>query len=294
MKRGTIESFFKTPEAKSVKQTPSTIETVVVPDDDFAFYEEALKAAEKLYQTPVSKRGIVAVAKYYPGGDVVKVDGFQSILIHTSAKNLGGDLSPYVLTNEKGHLLENIWQFSKLYPKVTKQQVPISKWQPDKIIWDYPEEVHYENDEILPAYWNWRALGTANAYAVRYPNGFHGRRKCIFSLWPRADDPTQYDKLDYIEARKKIYCGEYFRLAPYTPHFKQLKTMLNNGVNLLIVEVDGPDPDLTYPPYNQISRKNPAMIMNKENVNLLVNDRNKPFGHGFTIATLLLNGQNWL
>lgn len=127
-----------------------------------------------------------------------------------------------------------------------------------------------------------------NGYAVRYPNGFHGRHNCLFSL------TESNERLDYIQARKRIYCGEYARLAPLTPHFKQLKTMLENGQNLQIVEVDGPDPALSYPPYDQISPASPGLVMTEATVRLLVNDPHKPFGHGFVIAALLLDGKNWI
>lgn len=238
--------------------------------------------------------GKVRVAKYYPGKPLPVTEGFTNVLIHTKGGPLGGDLSPYVLKDENGQLLENIWQFSKVYPSVQRQNQAVSRWMPDKINWVYPDEVHVQNNEVLPAYWNWRKLGMKNQYAVRYPNGFHGRRQCVFSLWPSADDPNTYERLDYIQARKRIYCGEYARLAPLTPHFKKLSDMLKRGENIQIVEVDGPDPSLSYPPYDQISSSNPGLLITEETIRLLINDRNKPFGHGFVIAALLLGGQDWM
>jgi len=242
------------------------------------------------------EKGKVSVAKYYPGGQSPVRKGYQNILIHTKGDNLGGDLSPYVLRDENGCLIENIWQFSKVYKKVTKQRVSYSRFTPDKIIWEHPEEIHIDKVEnnALEAYWNWRKKGFHNEYAVRYPNGFHGRTSCLFSLWPCDTNPYAYDRLDYIEARKKIYCGEYIRLAPKTPHFKKLKEMIESGQNIQIVEVDGPDTNLIYPPYDQISRDNPGLDINEHNIKLLVNDPKKPFGHGFVIAALLLDGADWM
>ncbi len=66
------------------------------------------------------------------------------------------------------------------------------------------------------------------------------------------------------------------------------------GRSIQIVEVDGPDPTLTYPPYDKISKEEPGMLMDEETIRLLVNDPKKPFGHGFVIAALLLDGQDWL
>lgn len=231
--------------------------------------------------------GEVAVAKYYPSsGHIPSKQGFRPVLIHVKE-----ELSPYVLTNERGEKLENIWQFSKVYARVGAQKIHLSNKHPNsRIIWEHPEEQHIdeENNELLPAYWAWREKGICNPYAVRYPNGFEGRHMCLYSYW-------EGEKLNYIQARKKIYCGEYARLAPPTAAFQDLYRALHEeDENLLLIEVDGPDPTLTYPPYDQISLKDPCMIMNEHNIRLLVNDERKPFGHGFVLAALLLDGESWM
>jgi hypothetical protein len=110
------------------------------------------------------------------------------------------------------------------------------------------------------------------------------------SLWPRHE-PV---RLGYIEARKQIYCGEYKRLAPPTEAFQRLSALLAQGVNLQLVEVDGPDPTLTFPPYNEISKENPGLLMCKDTIRMLIDDPRKPFGHGYVIAALLLGGSEWL
>ena len=163
---------------------------------------------------------MIRVAKYYVGKPLPETPDFKNILIHTkSVKTLGVELSPYVLTNEEGQLVENVWQFSKVYEKVEEQKIPLSRFQPNTIVWEHPAETHVVDGEIQPAYWAWRKKGMQNSYAVRYPNGFNGRRKCLYSLWPVNDDDVLFEQLDYIQARKKIYCGEYARLAPKTNDF---------------------------------------------------------------------------
>jgi hypothetical protein len=138
-----------------------------------------------------------------------------------------------------------------------------------------------------------------NWYPVRYPNGYEGRRQVLCSLWPKSPElansreEKDYDRLDYIEARKVIYYGEYARLAPRNAEFQKLYARVRRGENILIVEVDGPDPDLSYPPYNRISRKSPGLLIDRETATMLMNDRKKPFGHGYTIACLLLDGEDW-
>ena len=239
-----------------------------------------------------SARGAVKVAKYYPGKAMPVSAGYRNILIHTSSARLGGQLSPYHLRNEKGHILENVWQFAKLYDRVSAQDQSLSRWQPTVKVWQHGEETHVGGDgEPLEAYWRWREKGMANAYAVRYPNGYHGRHACVCALW-RVDGVLQ--RLDYIAARKRIYCAEYVRLAPQQPHFTKLLKLLDAGVNLQIVEVDGPDPALTFAPYTELSSESPGLTITESVIDTLLHDKRKPFGHGYVIAALLLGHAEWL
>jgi hypothetical protein len=243
--------------------------------------------------------GEIAVAKYYPDREPPSVPGFETVVIHTSAKNFGGTLSPYQLKNERGQICENWWQFSKVNKSVTEQNISVSRYHPEQIVWQHPAEFHVKDDQILPQYWDWRKKGMNNWYPVRYPNGYEGRKNVLFALWPKTPDlvnsrdEKDYNRLDYIEARKVIYYGEYARLAPRNAEFQKMQARMQRGRSFLIAEVDGPDPDLSYPPYNRISRSNPGLVMNEKTATLLMNDRKKPFGHGYTIACLLLGGENW-
>jgi hypothetical protein len=245
-----------------------------------------------------AKLGKVAVAKYYPDRDPPTVVNYKTVVIHTSTKTFGGTLSPYVLKDESGRLLENKWQFAKFNRSVVEQYTVLRK-PAEKIIWQHPAEFHMKDEQILPAYWEWRKKGMNNWYAVRYPNGYEGRRQVLFSLWPKTPelensrDESDYRRLDYIEARKVIYYGEYARLAPRNAEFQKMQAMLRRGQNILIAEVDGPDPDLSYPPYHRISRSCPGLAIDRETATVLMNDRKKPFGHGYTIACLLQGGEEW-
>lgn len=237
-------------------------------------------------------RGRIRVAKYVPGKPVPKTRGFKNVLIHTSPSVLGGDLSPYVLRDEDGHLIENIWQFSKIYHRVSAQRTPLGKFHMDTIVWEHAAEQHIgKGKKVLPAYWKWRRKGFANKYAVRYPAGFFSRRSAVASLW-MVNGELKW--LSYIEARKHIYCKEYARLAPRTNHFRALSVLLDKGINLQIVEVDGPDPALTYWPYTMISVHNPGLLIDEAVIKFLLNDPGKSFGHGYTIAALLLGRPDWL
>jgi len=239
---------------------------------------------------PKRKRahGSVYVAKYRPGRPLplVPTPGCTNVLMHTSASGLGGPLSPYVLRDEQGQLLENVWQFSKLYRKVTAQRIPLGRYHPDTIVWEHPAEVHVDEEtgDPTPAYWEWRRKGMGNERAVRYPNGFAGRTQCVCSIMLDDNGNT---RLGYIEARKRIYCAEYARLAPRTDAFKKLHRLLTEqGRDIQLVEVDGPDPK----DFGGVT----SLLMDEALVRRLVNDPKRPFGHGYVIAALLLGGQAWL
>jgi hypothetical protein len=229
------------------------------------------------------ERGKVAVAKYYYQNRIVpQVKGYTSVLIHSSDKGIGGPLSPFHLKNEKGQLMENVWQFSKLYERVEAQNGKD---------WSHPAEVHVDEKGGEPneAYARWREKGMNHNRAVRYPNGYKGRTKCICSI---SEDGKQ--RLNYIQARKAIYCDFYVKHGLKHPSFLALKERLEKGENLLIVEVDGPDYNLTYEPYNRISKESPGLEMDEATVKMLLHDTRKPFGHGYVIAALLLGGEKWL
>ena len=100
--------------------------------------------------------------------------------------------------------------------------------------------------------------------------------------------------MGYVQGRKKIYCGLYAKLAPQKEEFKRLKRQIQEGKNILIVEVDGPDFNLNYGPYKGISKEDPCMVMDERNVKFLAKDTLQPFSFGYAIAALLLDGEEWL
>lgn len=84
-----------------------------------------------------------------------------------------------MLRNEKGQLLENVWQFAKIYRRVDAQRTKLSRFHPDTIIWTHGAEQHIVGEDIVTKeYWAWRRKGMANEYAVRYPKRVWGTPKC--------------------------------------------------------------------------------------------------------------------
>lgn len=265
-------------------------------------------------------RGRMEPGKKYP-----VTEGFLNIVVTSrNQTKLGHSLSPYVLTDSRGRIMENLWQFAKIYPRVTKQT------QPD---WSWDTEVHCvapptgatlskaigaeQKPRVKPTdeYWEWRQAGMEHDKPVRYPNGFKGKADCICVLWPASgalDDATnphvQMLQLGYVDSRKKVYVGLYSMMAKKNDEFAELRKMLENGQNLQILDVDGPDitraTDATgkvKAPYDQIpdgihgeTSGVGSIEINEANIRALIEDTAQPFGHGYVLAALLMGGDAWM
>lgn len=246
----------------------------------------------------------VRVARYTPGSPPPpprSPDGFINVLIHVR-----DPLSPYVVKNAQGHLLENIWQSAKLYEKVTAQRIAKHKMRPNDIVWEHPAETHVASRDpltVTPQYWQWREKLLRAPYAVRYPNGFNGRHSVVGALWLAKEgeqgvltgpDAKQYVLLNYIAARKRIYCSLYADLTPNDPEMLRLTRLLERGEKLQLWEVDGPG---FWPeePFNTLSVAQPGLDLHDINVvREWLNNTKRPFGHGVVLGALLLHGTAWI
>ena len=140
---------------------------------------------------------------------------------------------------------------------------------------------------MTDAFWKWRKAGFENDKAVRYPNGFNHRSECKFSLW--QNDKGEWERLDYVRARAKIYASVYEDLVKKEDDFKKIKTMLQNGQNILLVDVDGPK-YAEDAPYNQT--EDCSIEINEETLPLLLKNTSQPFCHCYALAGTLLGLEN--
>lgn len=221
-------------------------------------------------------------------------DGFTSIIVLMKSHSIWGELGPYHLKDNQGRIFENIWQGSKVYQKVPATIQRYSRFD-NKIIWNHPAETHIDqNGNLTQTYWNWREKLMNCQYHIRYPVGFHHRHQCLYAI-ANENDLT---KLDYIEARKKIYLKSYCDLVKKQPKFLELKNRLVNGENLLIIEVDGPHQEsldyyqAEYGVDNDFI-ENSTMLATDENLMIMLNDPKHPFGHGYCLAIALLDLDQW-
>jgi hypothetical protein len=205
------------------------------------------------------------------------------------------------LANEKGQLMENIWQFSKVYPYVPNVKVPFTVRYP-KIVWEWPEEIHVNElykigkpldiDPLIATpnenYWKWREMGMNNPDAVRYPVGRHHVKTCLYALEKKGGI-----SLSYTEARRKIYLETYVDLVSKTEDYAGLWDRLDNGENLLIIETDGPHQESLSYYQKQYDVSNDflidgTMLATEDNIRIMLEDTKHPFGHGYCLAAALL------
>lgn len=224
--------------------------------------------------------------------------GFTPIVVLTKTSQYG-QLGPYVLTDEHGVIVENRWQGSKVNEKVHKTTQKLHK-NSNVVIWDHPSEVHAKWDEktksvqITPAYLKWREKLFKCKYPVRYPVGYEHRHECLFALNQDENGKLIPFPLSYIEARKAIYVPVYEAAVRKTQLFQSLKSRLEKGENLLIIEVDGPHEESM--PYYIQKYDVPSdfivsgtLLCTVENLKIVLNDDRHPYGHGYCLAAALLD-----
>lgn len=215
--------------------------------------------------------------------------GFEPIVVLTKSSKYGS-IGPYVLKDNKGRIMENLWQFSKVYEEVPASKQYYSRYD-NTVIWNWPAEKHFDKDKYTDEYIAWRTEGMNAEYPIRYPVGMKHRHKCLFSLSVRKGKEK---RLNYIEARKEIYLYLYSKLVKRQKQFQQLKEKLEKGKKLLIIEVDGPhEESLGYykEKYNVKDNfiENDTILVNKKNMNIMLNDEKHSFGHGYCLAITLLD-----
>lgn len=216
---------------------------------------------------------MIRVGKYdYKTKSCPEIPEFVNIIIHTT-----GDLSPYTMKDSQGHIMENYWQFHKVWETVSAQKQSISRFD-SRPRWVWPAEKHFINDTVTEKYITWRNAGISHDRWVRYPNGFANHSKCLGS-WYKGK------LIGIVEARKKIYFKKYREIAIQTDQFIALQKMLAEGINIQIVEVDGPNYLESFP-YNKCVDN--SLVMTEKRLRALIENKDHAFGHGFALAACLM------
>ena len=213
--------------------------------------------------------------------------GFTPIVVLTKSSPYG-DLGPYVLKDDKGRIMENLWQFRKVYPWVPRIKEVFSPRFDRTIVWEHPQETHITDGKPNKKYWDWRDKGLNHTLPVRYPVGnTNHRTKCLHIL---TDDGK---RLGLVEGREQVYLKIYCGLVKKQQRFEKLKKRLERGENLLIIEVDGPHQEsLEY--YRKAYGvgedfiEDRTMLVTFKNIQIMLRDPLHSFGHGYCLAMALL------
>eukprot|EP01080_Neovahlkampfia_damariscottae_P009052 gene9052-1149_t len=233
------------------------------------------------------KRGIIRVGGKAPrgvsGGYAEAPEGFIVLPIISRGKKPYNQLSPFFLGPYKDEhsgltceIFENLWQFSKVYEKISKHQVKKKIDGVQKTLWKQQEEFHAKKNskdewEIKKEWFEWRKKGFECKYPLRHPNGTSKNGLPIFSYF-------NGEFLSYIDARKKIYLPIYKELVRKETVYSDIFEQVKKGQNILLIDVDGPSVE-KYPNGIEMSLKKIHEFI--ENPKLI-------FGHGFACACALL------
>lgn len=133
--------------------------------------------------------------------------------------------------------VENGWQFAKVYEEHETAGVPNQ------------------------SYWDWATKGWNDKWGHRYPMGKGAIP--LYSYWDGA-------KLDYIEARKRIYLPLYLEAVQRSKAYQKLVTIYREQGEITLFDYDG---------YNYLK-----LGMTLKDV---LHDSTKKMGHAFALAMLL-------
>jgi hypothetical protein len=140
-------------------------------------------------------------------------DAFDLIIPAVSTSKEWSALSPFFLgpcrvRDGMFHNVENVWQFSKVYPLLGHLSA---------------------RDGITEKWYAWYAYGMTLTKAQRYPAG--KGKKPAFSFY-------RGKRLSLSTARKLIYIPYYAHLAAQTEDFKRIRAEYEKGARVMIQDFD--------------------------------------------------------
>ena len=146
---------------------------------------------------------------------------------------------------------EYAWQCAKVYPWMMT---------PD----GNPSEKYFAWRDAM-----WGKKDFASKIDIRFPAGKGNVRKCRYAWWKVNGE---FQKLNYISARKHIYIPLYAKTVVRTEAYSRLVALRDSGKNLMLIDFDGYN--LHHPHYGLT-------------YNDVVHCPLLKMGHGFVLAMLL-------
>ena len=222
--------------------------------------------------------------------DYVVIDVTSRILLNkefmSEHPNFAKELSPFYIgpvTASDGsvaYVFEHFWQCGKVYP------------------------CHYKDGKVTPEFFKWRNSWYLKERLdkkskTRHPNEELGysASDCVGNIYY---ENGEYKLLDYVESRKKLYFVEYAKLIYNTESFKYLKSIVDSGKKLALVDFDAFNyysskaMKKRYESYINSCKKNGYKInlseddfINIKSLKDVINCKFLSVGHGFVIKCLL-------
>lgn len=235
----------------------------------------------------------------FPGRIYPSYPGYELIEVMTPSSKYGS-LGPYALRDSQNRIIENVYQFSKIYKGIIPSvDIPYSRFSDQR--WQFREHRQVIDAEALlkgeilenltDDYWDWRYLGSHTSFAVRYPVGMVKRGTKTSSPPCLCALSDSGDLCNYIEARTKIYIPLYLEAVTQCPQFEVLKRKYDRGDSLLIAEVNGPTESLKeyYKSTYGIEIEGQSVEATPEILKAMLYDTKCPFGHGYVLAMALMD-----
>lgn len=238
--------------------------------------------------------------------------GFIPIVCLTASTKYGS-LGPYIVkvTEEgpdKGALIENVWHSKKVLPKIPAAFEKISRYNPT-VAWQYPAVNNLVNNttgEVDMKQWiEWSTKLCHNPYPIRYPFSFNPavrattlgiiplEKIAAYRLNPESVKiNAKTDLLGIADGRKQVYFYYYMSAVKLQPQYQELKQLLEQGKNLLIIDVDGPRQE-SLPYYIEKYKvadnwiENHTVLWTLENARIFLNDPKHSCGHTFGLPACL-------
>lgn len=199
------------------------------------------------------------------------------------------ELTPWNLKDDHGRIMENIWQFSKIYKAVPAIRQMYSQ-EDSELVWEHPSEIHVKDGKPTLAYYHWREKGINWDKPVSHPVGQHMANKYAQVILRYKDE--SYEIMNKVAGIRRLFIPLYCGLVKETDAFKDLQDRLIAGENLLLIVKDGPhlESENYYKSKYKIKDllQNETMLVTKDHIRMMINDTRHVFGYGYCLAMALL------
>jgi hypothetical protein len=213
--------------------------------------------------------GKIRIGQQMKGRSYPSYEKYEIIPAWSRGKGEWKLLSPFYLKFPDKVIFENFYQSFKVWEIVNKQNGKNWKWK---------EETHIdENGNPNKNWFTWHEKLMNHQLPVRRPNG---KAIPLYSFWENK-------KLGIVEARENIYIPYLKKLFRQSDIYYKLLDKIKNGINILIVEPDGPFLDV-YPNGLEV---NPQLLKDLIKVTNYSKEgypeKYRPYGHSYVLATCL-------